>query len=248
MHPTEILEWLFLRVSFIEKYKSRVKTVRIYNTFEEYFGKNYHRIYLNIETDAALYFNLDNELTPEERESNEIVTFTQSQDYVSFYEGYNTEKEVEVNYDWVVALFNKAFRKKTFRFEEKRFVTESEREYERKRKRETSESEEYFKIHKPIADLGDILLAKTSWRGEKLFEVEKNTESIDRPFSGRELKMDLTTGLKQVNWVGKEDIHCIVTRAQLKELIEKRIISNKRDLLDYLKSGKKKELRIKFTR
>jgi hypothetical protein len=116
MNADQVLEWVVARTSHINKYKTFVKEVRLYNQVENHYGKTYYRIYLEIiHKGLVVVMKPNDQLNEAEKMHNEMFVFDRNvPNYISFYDRNYNEENVQIHHDWVLAMFSVLARDRPF--------------------------------------------------------------------------------------------------------------------------------------
>ena len=255
MDVHQVFDWAILRIRVIMNNLDKIEKVRIYNDLYSHRGNEYFRINFEVETNIVYKttFNWGDKevrpkLTKDEENDNRIwAYFNREKSYVHFDKQYYDDSYVKTNYEWIRSIFDDIFRIEERKFEctIERYISEKDREREKMKEKQEREKEKYFETYIPIAEPGDIVLL-TEFRSDKLIEIDRNNVDIERPYSGYEIKKDLTKGKILVDWIRESDLFIVLTRSQLKDILElKAQISNKEKLIEELKSNYK-NLKLKY--
>ncbi|MBC7747919.1 MAG: hypothetical protein H7Z76_04945 [Methylotenera sp.] len=226
----DVLRKIRLFQSIIQDYRDDLKHLRIYNSFETYYGKNYLRIYfeLEIKDDSSKRWEFS------ERYTKDIHYYT-NENYISFHLPERnrdlTDQELrnkpqELHYEWITNLFEwlNYNHQDSPKLIIEDFVSQLDLKREEEKASEVYEikNTQLFDSFKDIKIQENQLLVINEYHNS--FRIGRVLKSDSVYFKLAEVKKDLTNGKKEIHYVNMDKIYAIIEPKELDAKITKEII------------------------
>lgn len=227
----DIMHKIMLHQRIINDFRDEIKHLRIYNTFETFYGKNYLRIYFELEIKTTS--SKQSEFY--DRYNKDIHYYT-NENYISFYLPERTRdltdlelrnKEEELHYDWICNLFEWYNYEKQPKIIIERFISQ----LDEKLKSEEREKDYYSKRSLILDSLKDIVIQENNllvineygdnFRMGRVLKTNSNNIKLI------EVKKDLSNGKREINYVSIYNIYAIIETKELDIKVNKDIIIDK---------------------
>lgn len=236
----ETFEKIDRYVEFIRQYRDCVKDVHVSNSIEDYFGKRYCRVYVEIafKLDLKSHFDLQQKLLSKFYNSSYYFSFFIGDSQRDYDEKQSKNEAESLHYEYIWHLLSWNLRNDGIPVREDKFVSEYDLFIENKKR-----SDEFDQRREVLStltkDLNIVIdqfiaikgMSESPLRIAKPIKISLSIKRQSFSMELIELKSDLATGKREITLYSKNEIYAIVDPTKLSQGIRKP------DLINLLNEG-----------